>query len=83
MRVCCVLGGEEVDEQIRLRDDVIFQLKQQMATQQQRIADLEYRNKELEELSQIPIKEEGMSIIATVASACLFSVCVCILCVCL
>ena len=49
-----------MDEQIRLRDDVIFKLKQQMATQQQRIADLEHRNKEL---SQIPIKEEGMSII--------------------
>ena len=68
--MCCVLGDEEVDEQIRLRNDVIFQLKQQMATQQQRIADLEYRNKELEELSQIPIKEEGMSIEQTIASAC-------------
>ena len=69
MRVCCVLGDEEVDEQIRLRDDMIFQLKQQMATQQQRIADLEYA---VDELSQIPIKEEGMSI-----------VCVCIIiCVC-
>ena len=62
MCMCCVLGDEEVDEQIRLRDDVIFQLKQQMATQQQRIAYLEYRNKELEELSQISIKKEGMSI---------------------
>ena len=57
--VCYVLGDEEVDEQIQLRDDVIFQLKQQIAEQQQRIADLEYRNKEFEELSQIPIKEEG------------------------
>ena len=62
MRVCCVLGDEEVDEQIRLRDDMIFQLKQQMATQQQRIADLEHRNKEFSELSQIPIKKEGISI---------------------
>ena len=69
MCVCCVLGDEEVDEQIRLRDDVIFQLKQQMATQQQRIADLEYGNKELE-LSQIPVKEEG-----TNNSLCLLSVC--------
>ena len=77
MRVCCVLGDEEVDEQIRLRDDVIFQLKQQMATQQQRIADLEYA---VDELSQIPIKEEGMSIVPTIAS---FGVCVCIImCVC-
>ena len=48
-----------MDEQIQLRDDVIFQLKQQIAEQQQRIADLEYRNKEFEELSQILIKEEG------------------------
>ena len=67
MCVCCVLGDEEVDEQIRLRDDVIFQLKQQMATQQQRIADLEYT---VNELSQVPIKEEGMSIVPIVAPAC-------------
>ena len=67
--VCCVLGDEEVDEQIRLKDDVIFQLKQQMATQQQRIADLEHT---VNELSQVPIKEEGtcMSIVPIVASAC-------------
>jgi hypothetical protein len=41
----CVLGDEEVDEQIRWRDDVIFQLTQQMAMQQQRIVDLEYELK--------------------------------------
>ena len=64
-----------MDEQIQLRDDVIFELKQQMATQQQRIADLEHT---VNELSQIPIKKEGMSIVPTVASACLFGVCVCI-----
>ena len=69
MRVCCVLGDEEVDEQIRLRDDVIFQLKQ-------KISDLEHRNKELKELSQIPIKKEGMSTVPAIASACLFGVCV-------
>ena len=68
--MCCVLGDEEVDEQIRLRDDVIFQLKQQMATLQQRIADLEYRNKEIEKLLQIPIKEEG-----TNNSLCLLAQC--------
>ena len=62
MGVCCVLGDEKVDEQIRLRDDMIFQLKQQMATQQQRIAEFEHIVKEL---SQIPIKEEGMSIVPT------------------
>ena len=71
MCVCCVLGDEEVDEQIQLRDDVIFKLKQQMATQQQRIADLEYT---VDELSQIPIKEEGMSIVPTVASACFLGI---------
>ena len=65
--MCCVLGDKEVDELIRLRDDVIFQLKQQMATQQQRIGDLEYT---VNELSQVPIKEEGMSIVPIVASAC-------------
>ena len=52
-----------MDEQIRLRDDVIFQLKQQMTTQQQRIADLEHI---INELSQTPIKEEGTSINLTV-----------------
>ena len=63
MCVCCALGDEEVDELIRLRDDVIFnELKR-------RIADLEQRNEELEELS---IKKEGMSIVSTIASACLF-----------
>ena len=56
-----------MDEQIQLRDDVIFQLKQQIATQQQRIADLEHT---VNKLSQVPIKEEGMSIIPIVASAC-------------
>ena len=74
MRVCCILGDEEVDEQIRLRDDVIFQLKQQVASQQQRIADLEHI---VNELSQIPIKEEvlGMSIVPTIYSLCLLIWC--------
>ena len=52
--LCCVLGDEQVDEQIRLRDDVIFQLK----TQQQRTADFEYEFKG--QPSQTSIKEEGM-----------------------
>ena len=67
-----------MDEQIRLRDDVIFQLKQQMATQQQKIADLQHT---VNELSQVPIKKEGMSIVPTVASrsACFLGVCVCII----
>ena len=64
-----------MDELIRLRDDVIFQLKQQIATLQQRISDLEHRNEELEELSLLPIKEEGISIV-------LFGICVRIACVC-
>ena len=56
--VCCVLGDEQVDEQIRLRDDVIFRQKQEMATQQQRIEEL---NEELKsQMTQAPIKEEGM-----------------------
>ena len=63
-----------MDEQIRLRDDMIFRLKQKMATQQQRIANLEHRNKKLEELS---ITMKGISIVPTIASACLFGVCVC------
>ena len=34
--VYCILGDEQVDEEIRLRDDVIFQLKQQVAALQQK-----------------------------------------------
>ena len=61
--VCCVLGDEQVDEQIRLRDDVIFQQKQEMATQQQRIEEL---NEELRsQMTQAPIKEEGIYLTST------------------
>ena len=56
--MCCVLGDEEVDEQIRLRDDRIFDLKQQMATMQQRITDLEYELKG--QLLQASVKDEGI-----------------------
>ena len=66
MCVCCVLGDKGVDQQIRLRDDMIYQLKQQ----QQRIADLEYRYKEFEGLSPISIEEEG-----TNNSLCLLVLC--------
>ena len=53
-----------MDEQIRLRDDVIFRLKQEMATQQQRIEELKYENYELRSrVSQVLIKEEGTCII--------------------
>ena len=68
-----------MDEKIRLRDDVIFQLKQQMATQQQRIADLERT------VNELSIKEEGIFInkiniiVPIIASSCLFSVCACII----
>ena len=76
MSVCCVLGDEEVDDK---RDDMIFQLKQRMAAQQQKIDDLEHI---VNELSQVPIKEEGMSIVPTIASAYSLDVCVCIIFVC-
>ena len=62
MRVCCVLG-DEVDEQVRLKDNEIFE------SVRQKIADLEHT---VNELSQIPIKKEGTSIVPTVASACFF-----------
>ena len=61
--VCCVLGDEQVDEQIRLRDDIIVQLKQQIAAQQQQISDLEYRIEDPEgHPSQASIKEEGIHV---------------------
>ena len=74
MRVCCVLGDEEVDKLIWLRDNIIFQLKQEMATEKQKIADFEHI---VNELSQIPIKEEGMSIVPMIVSACFLGICVC------
>jgi hypothetical protein len=49
---------KEVDEQTLLRDDVIFRLKQQMAIQQQRIADLECERKG--QLSQVPISRRNV-----------------------
>ena len=52
--VCYVLGNA-VDEQIQLRDDVIFQLKQQIATQQERI-EYEFKGRP----SQASIKKEGI-----------------------
>ena len=59
--MCCVLGDEQVDEQIQLKDDVIFQQKQEMATQQQRIEELKHEIEELRsQVSQAPIKEEGI-----------------------
>ena len=62
--VCVFLGDEQVDEQIQLRDDVIYQLKQEMAIQQKRIEELKYENYELSgRISQVPIKEEGMCIV--------------------
>ena len=85
--VCCVLGDEQVDEQIQSRDDVIFQLKQQIAAQQQQISDLEYRIEDLEgQPLQTPIKEEegiyitSLYILMYLCSHVCVCVCVCVLC---
>ena len=48
-----------MDEQLRLRDETIFHLKQQISTMHQRIYDLKYEIEELKS-SLAPIKEEGM-----------------------
>ena len=59
---CCVYHsfvGDE-DEQLRLRDDTMFHLKQQMSTMQKRIENLKSEVGELRSrLSLPPIKEEG------------------------
>lgn len=47
-----------MDEQLRLRDDTISHLKQEMYAMQQRIRELESKIKELE--SHLSLKEEGM-----------------------
>ena len=60
--MCCVLGDEQVDEQIRLRDDKIYQLKQ-------RIEELKNKNEELKsQMSQPTIKEEGMYLTSTLGT---------------
>ena len=67
--VCCVLADEQVDEQIQLRDDVIFRQKQEMATQQQKIEELKNENEELRsQVSQGPIKEEGIHMLYVASS---------------
>ena len=65
--VWCALEGEEVDEQIRLRDDTIYHLKQQISTQQQRIEEL---NEDLrgQLLSQVPTKDEGIYVLSQYTS---------------
>ena len=51
-----------MDEQMRLRDDTIFRLKQQISTQQQRNEELKNEIEDLRDqlLSQVPIKDEGI-----------------------
>ena len=58
------LGDEDVDEQLRLKEDTIFRLKQQISNMQQRIEDLTTENEDLKkaQLSSPTIKEEGMCI---------------------
>ena len=51
------VGDEDVDEQLRLRDDTIFHLKQEISTMQQRIEDLKSELKGQRSPSQI--KEGG------------------------
>ena len=72
--VCCVLGDEQVNKQIRLRDDVIFQLKQKIAIQQQQVSDLECRIEG--QPSQAPIKEEGIHVTSLYTLYLCFCVCV-------
>ena len=55
-----IVGDNDMDKRLRLRDDTIFHLKQTMCTLQQKIKDLEYENEELKcELFLPPFEEEG------------------------
>ena len=48
MLVVVLLGDkDENEEQLRLKDDLIFRLKQEISTKQLQIKDLEYENKDL------------------------------------
>ena len=58
--VCMVVGDGGTEAKLRLQEEHIFDLKQQMATMQQRIVELKYENEHLRSLHfPAPIKEEG------------------------
>ena len=55
-----LVGGSEMEAKLRVREEKIFDLKQQMSTMEQRNEDLKSENRELRSrLSLPPIKEEG------------------------
>ena len=59
--LCAVVGDGDTEAKLSLQEDKIFDLKQQMATMQQRIEDLKSENEELKsQCSLPPIKKEGI-----------------------
>ena len=60
--LCAVAGDDNTEAKLRcLQEEMIFDLKQQMATMQRRIDDLKYENEELKSQRSLPpIKEEGI-----------------------
>ena len=47
MLVVMLLGDKDENEELRLEDDLIFRLKQEISTKQLQIEDLEYENEDL------------------------------------
>ena len=55
-----LIGGGEVEAKLRLQEETIFDLKQQLSTMMWRFEDLNYKHEELKsQLSLMPIKSEG------------------------
>ena len=72
------IWDKDVDEQLRLRDDTIFHLKQEVSTMQLRIEDLNYENEDLRtQLSLATFKGEG-SVLCTHNTPQFTDVCVCL-----
>ena len=59
--LCAVVGEGDTEAKLRLQEEKIFDMKQQMSTMQQRIDNLKDENEELKIRHSLPpIKEEGI-----------------------
>ena len=56
-----IVGGDEAEAKLRLREKTIFDLKEQLSTMKGRFEDLKHKHEELKsQLSLLPIKREGV-----------------------
>ena len=58
------VGGGEAESKLRLQEETIFDLKQQLSTMMWRFEDLSQKHEELKsQLSLMPIKHEGLHVL--------------------